>query len=389
MWFSSFIIKNLFRRKVRSLLTATGIAVAIGTMVALLGITDNFTKSTYDSFAKHGLDLLVTGGNVDQLSSNLDIRLRDQIAAIPGVDKVGTGIISYQSCRRVTGKGVSIYFVQGWEAGTFLFDNLKLEKGRFLRPGDQRVAILGPTAAANLGGTKGPLGLGDQILINDEGPFEVIGIAEGVSVFENAFITIPLKEMQAIMGFKPTQVTGFSVVLKKTGPDAGNVDTVQRAIENIKGPNGKRLTAKSTREYTESMLHIRIAHAMAVMTSIVAVVIGAIGMLNTMIMSVLERVREIGILRAVGWRKSRVVRMILGESVLLSLVGAVLGIGSAALLTQALTRMPAVNGYLTGGIPPVVMVQGMLIALAVGFLGGVYPAWRASRLLPTEAVRHE
>ncbi len=218
--------------------------------------------------------------------------------------------------------------------------------------------------------------------------FKVVGIAEGVSVFENGFVTIPLKDMQRLMEM-PGQVTGFSVVLKKTGPDVGNVAVVQREIETIKGENGKQLKAKSTRDYTDSMLHIRIAHAMAVMTSIVAVLIGAIGMLNTMIMSVLERVREIGILRAVGWRKSRVVRMILGESVLLSLIGAVLGIGVAAAVLQALTRMPAVNGYLTAGIPPVVMIQGMLIALAVGFLGGVYPAWRASRLLPTEAVRHE
>jgi putative ABC transport system permease protein len=384
MRFSSFIIKNLFRRKVRSLLTATGIAVAIGAMVALLGITDSFTKSTVDSFAKHGIDLLITAGNVDQLSSNLDIKLRDQIARIPGVQKIGTGLLALLDCQRGTGKAVFPQMVQGWEPGSFLFDSLKLEKGRLLQPGDWKKAILGPTVAAN---TK--LGIGDILKIRDE-PFEVVGIAEGVSVFENGFVTIPLQEMQRLSDMEG-RVTGFSVVLDKTGPHAPKVEVVRQEIEDLKGPDGKllRLSALSTQEYASTMVHIQIARAMAWMTSIVAVLIGAIGMLNTMIMSVLERVREIGILRAVGWRKSRVVQMILGEAVLLSLTGALLGIVGAAMVMQALMRLPAVNGFLTGQIAPWVMGQGILIALVVGLLGGVYPAYRASRLLPTEAVRHE
>lgn len=385
MWFGSFIVKNLFRRKVRSLLTATGIAVAIGTMVALLGITRSFTSSTVDSFAKHGIDLLVTGGNVDQLSSNLDIKLRERIAAIPGVAKVGTGILSMQECQRGTGQAVFYQMVQGWDPDSFLWDNMKVETGRLVREGDERAAVLGPTVAANM-----RLKVGDQIRILGK-PFDVIGIAEGVSVFENGFISIPLKEMQKLLELEG-RVTGFSVVLaNKTGADGPRIDAIRREIEDLRGPDGQRLrlTARSTPEYADSMVHIRIAHAMAWMTSFVAVVIGAIGMLNTMIMSVLERVREIGILRAVGWRKSRVVQMILGESILLSLLGAVLGITAAVVLMQALTRLPAVNGFLTGDISLLVMVQGVLIALVVGFLGGLYPAWRASRLLPTEAVRHE
>jgi putative ABC transport system permease protein len=384
MWFSSFIIKNLFRRKVRSLLTATGIAVAIGAMVALLGITDSFTKSTIDSFEKHGIDLLITAGNVDQLSSNLDIRLRESIEKIPGVQKVGTGLLQLLTCQRGSGQAVFQGMVQGWEPGSFLFDNLKLEKGRLLEPGDERKAILGPTVAANQ-----RLGVGDVIKIEGEG-FEVVGVAQGVSVFENGFVTIPLEAMQKL-SYMPGRVTGFSVVISKTGSRVAQIESVRQEIQNLKGPDGKptRLSAAPTREYADSMLHIKIARAMAWMTSIVAVVIGAIGMLNTMIMSVLERVREIGILRAVGWRKNRVVRMVLGEAMILSLLGAGLGIAAAVVGMQALTHLPAVNGFLTGTIAPMVMVQGLLIALVVGLLGGVYPAWRASRLLPTEAVRHE
>ena len=136
-------------------------------------------------------------------------------------------------------------------------------------------------------------------------------------------------------------------------------------------------------------MHIQVSRAMAWMTSIVAVLIGGIGMLNTMLMSVMERVREIGILRAVGWRKSRVVGMVLGEALVLSLIGAFFGILGAVLLTRFLATLPRVNGFLTGEIAPSVMLQGLGIAIIVGLLGGLYPAWRAARLLPTEAVRHE
>ena len=128
---------------------------------------------------------------------------------------------------------------------------------------------------------------------------------------------------------------------------------------------------------------------MAWLTSAVAVLIGGFGMLNTMLMSVLERVGEIGVLRAIGWRKSRVVRMVLGEALLLSLAGAALGAAGAVGLTRWLSTFPAVGGLIAGNIAPVVLGEGFAVALALALLGGVYPAYRAARLLPTEALRHE
>jgi len=128
---------------------------------------------------------------------------------------------------------------------------------------------------------------------------------------------------------------------------------------------------------------------MAWVTSVIAVIIGAISTLNTMIMSVLERIREIGILRAVGWRKMRVVRMILGEAVVLTAIGAVIGTITAIILTRVLSTFPAVSGFIEGKIGPTAIGKGLLMALAVGLIGGLYPAYRASQLLPTEALRHE
>jgi putative ABC transport system permease protein len=129
--------------------------------------------------------------------------------------------------------------------------------------------------------------------------------------------------------------------------------------------------------------------ALTWVVSIVAMVIGAIGMLNTMAMSVLERTQEIGILRAVGWPPSRVLRMILGEATLLSLIAAVVGTAGAWIALHLLSLSPKVNGFIEGRLAPVVIAEGIAITLLIGLLGGIFPAFRAARFLPTEAIRHD
>jgi putative ABC transport system permease protein len=111
--------------------------------------------------------------------------------------------------------------------------------------------------------------------------------------------------------------------------------------------------------------------------------------MNTMVMSVHERTREIGILRAVGWRKWRVIKMILLESVMLSIFGALAGIIGAVALIKVLAQLPTVNSFVEGTVSPVLMVYGLLLAISVGLIGGAIPALRAARMLPTAALRYE
>ena len=177
-------------------------------------------------------------------------------------------------------------------------------------------------------------------------------------------MVVLLKDLQRFMG-REGQVSGFAIVVDNPN-DKEEIERIRRDIEAL----GKNLEATPTAEFVNSTTEIRFIHAMAWVTSAVALVIGAVGMLNTMVMSVFERTREIGILRAIGWGRWRVVRMILMESILLSLTGGVVGTAGAIALTHVLANQPAVAGMVDAYVAPWVIVQGFVIALVRGTVGG-------------------
>jgi putative ABC transport system permease protein len=180
------------------------------------------------------------------------------------------------------------------------------------------------------------------------------------------------------------QVTGYAIVVDHPD-DAAEVERIRAAIAAL-GPNVESKTAEDS---VTSTTEIRFIRAMSWITSAIAILIGAIGMLNTMIVSVFERTHEIGILRAIGWRRWRIVRMILIESVLLSVTGGVVGTIGALVVTPVLGRHPAVAGLIDTHISAHVVGLGVAMAVCVGLLGAAYPAYRGAQLLPTEALRHE
>ena len=111
--------------------------------------------------------------------------------------------------------------------------------------------------------------------------------------------------------------------------------------------------------------------------------------MNTMLMSVLERTREIGVLRALGWRRWQVIGMILQEALALGIVGGVGGIVAGVGMAWGLTLIPMIGGMLAPIYGPELFAQALAVALTTGVLGGIYPAWRATRMRPVEALRYE
>ena len=383
MYFTTFLLKNLVRRKARSLLTILGIAVAIGALVTLRGVSYGFERSFRGNFERRGIDLVVVSAGIpDQLQSNLDEAIGPRIERIEGVRRVSSGLLELVNIDR--GDSVISILVNGWRPGSAQFDELTLVSGRAIRPGDSRAIMLGVTLAEHL-----QKGVGDNVTMQDE-RYEVVGIYRSFDLFENGGAVVPLATLQRQM-VRPRSVTGFTVELKPTGEKEALANAARRRIEALADDQGKphRITAQPTRAYVSNTVYIRLANGMAWITSGIALIVGSITILNTMITAVLERTKEIGILQALGWVRARVLGMVLGEAVLLSLTGAIVGVGAAMLVIRWLAGMPQTSGFISGHISPVVIAEGLGLTLLMSLIGGVGPAYRAAVLQPTEAIRHE
>ncbi|WP_182867542.1 ABC transporter permease [Rhodopirellula sp. JC639] len=376
MRFTSLILKNLTRRPLRAALTLIALTMAVASVVALRGIANGFTESFTEIYQSHSIDIVVSRqGTADRLSSSVAQEAAGQIEQIEGVAKAAGVLLETLSLEDQQIFGVPTL---GIAADSWLRDDFRwIER----RPADASQSP--PPKQLSLGihlAERSGLSVGQTALIFEE-PYVVAGIFESDSVWENGSLVMPLDQLQAISD-RTGQVTYINVVLEPTVDG----DLARSIVDQIHAIDG-RLHAMTTEEFVGTDTRMQLASAMAWMTSIIALAIGAIGTLNTMMTSVLERTREIGVLRAVGWPRSRVIRMIVAESVVLALSASVLGGVLAIVATDAMSRHPAVRGVLVPAIDAGTLSEGALLAVLIGLLGALLPAKRAASVMPTEALR--
>jgi putative ABC transport system permease protein len=373
MRFSSLIFKNLTRRRFRTILTLSALSTAIAAVVALLGIARGFTKSFAEVYSAHGVDIVVSRqGSADRLSSSVDIGFAKKIEGIAGVDRAAGVLLETLSFEE---QGVYGVPSMGISPDSWLLGDYRLVEGNSLPTDEPKSLLLGVHLAERM-----KLSAGNSVNLFEE-QYLVAGIFESSSTWENGSMILPLGELQSITD-RAGQVTYINVVLRRPVTSDQALKAVQ-AIEEL----DPKLLALATEDFVKTDTRMQLSSAMAWMTSAVAMFIGAIGTLNTMMTSVLERTREIGILRAIGWRRRRVVTMILAESCTIALVASVFGGVLAILGTWALSQAPAAKGILSPSIDVRILLQGTLLALVIGLLGALLPAWRAAKLQPTEAFR--
>lgn len=380
MRFPELVCRNVVRRPFRTGLTVAALTTAMTAIVALLGVCNGFKRAFSDVYGAHGIDIVVSRqGSADRLSSAVDVEVVSRLAELPAINRVSGVLLETLSLEEQGVYGVPTmglvpdsWLLDDYEsAGTGTADDASVQFSQGRAP----ELLVGQNLAQRLA-----IRPGDQLSLFDE-PFRVAGVFRSRSVWENGSLILPLEQLQRLTG-RDGQVTYINVVLHR-GSGQPDPEAAAAAIESL----DSRLLALATADFVRTDTRLKLADAMAWMTSLVAVVIGGVGTLNTMLTSVHERTREIGILRAIGWPRRRIVLMILAESLCLAATAAVIGCLAAVGLTWLLSQTAAGGGLLVPVIDLPIMATGLALATGIGLLGAWLPARRAARLQPTAAFR--
>ena len=360
-------VRNLWRRRTRTLLTSLSIGVSIAAVVALEGIAGGMLGAFTTMMRDSQTDLFAAEAGVDMDFSAIDERVGARIAARSDVDAV-----SGMFWTGATTDEMPMLIVYGYHPREYAIRRYRIVEGEPLA--GRREVIVGRTAAERMS-----LEVGDTLRLLSS-TFRVVGIYETGQAFEDAGVVIGLREAQSSTG-KLRQVQFYLISLS----DPGQVETVQAEL----GAAFPEIDFSLTSELAENTSDFRVMQEMAAQISLVAVLIGAVGMLNTMLMSVLERTREIGVLRSLGWRRRQVLGMILRESLVLGVIGGAAGIPLGLGMGGLIGAAGIWGGALEPIYSPVLFVRAIAVAMVAGMIGGLYPAWRATRMRPVEALRYE
>jgi len=371
--FAGFAWKNLWRRRLRTLLTLVGITMGIGAFVALVGFSRAFEHEWLHMYTSSGIDIAVVQTNL--LNSSLDESFGAKIRALPDVAQVAPMIFNLMDLTPEVNA-----LVYGWRADSYELDSLTLISGHRYQEGRAEV-LLGDLLASNL--NKKP---GDTVSIQGTN-FTVTGIYHSGTALEDGAVIMPLDQMQIVAGMEG-KVTAFHVKLRPAPAGVPQDEYTTQAAAQIEAVvPGARAVPAAERAANNQIVNL--AHAIAWGTSAIALLIGILGIANTMAMSVFERTREIGILRALGWKSRHVILLILTEATALGLAGGLIGIGAGWAALRLLSALPQTASIVSSSVSPFHLLESLGIAIASGIAAGAYPAWRGARLSPVEALRYE
>jgi len=297
------------------------------------------------------------------------------LRALPEVDAVSPMIINMMD---VTPDVNAL--VYGWQADTFEFSALTIDQGRRFRDNQPEV-MLGQLLAESLNKKAG-----DSMDIQGT-TFTVVGVYHGGSALEAGAMIMPLGQLQTLASLEG-KVTAFHVKLKPATAGETPDERMRKAQAAIEAAV-PGLRAVPAMERASNNQLVVLAHAAAWGTSAIALLVGALGIANTMAMSVFERTQEIGVLRAMGWPARRVMALILVEAAALGVAGGFVGLFGGWIALRVLAAVPKTASIVSTSLSPWTLVEALGVAVLVGLVAGIVPAWRAASFSPVEAMRHE
>lgn len=366
-------IRNLMRRKLRTILSILGVAIGVASMVAFTSIGEGFRQSLTEYFKQSGAQLMINKRGVADLGASR-LRSKDitKVKNVKNVESTSRAVAYFM--RSQDSLPVLILGRDPEEKLMRVYDKSELkENSRFIQ--NENEAMIGELIASRTNKK-----IGDTIRIADK-DLKIVGIFRTQISWENGACVIHIKLANALKGFDPNDASVLFVYLK----DARLLNETKNEIQ--------QLFPKLEVSYTDQILknfesQLSYVDNFVWIISLAALIVGCIGVLNTLLMSITERTREIGTLRAIGWSRKKVVLLILQEGFLVSLVGGIAGIAIGMAGAEFLVKLVP-QGYLMTGYSAETFIKGILIALVVGCVGALYPAYRASKLQPAEALRYE
>jgi putative ABC transport system permease protein len=400
-----YSIKNLRTRSLRSWLTIIGIVIGVIAMVVITSVTEGVNRDITDLLSSFGPDKMFvipinigeggegfgafTGGPVQSALGKLYQRDVDDIESVPGVDETARIVFGRATLEFRSKQLSSMLYATDENMFPMFGDYLELEKGRLFTDTERRVMVLGNDAANQLFG-KDKLDVGSVVVVNGK-DYRVIGvfkeIGHALATADDSNIYIPFEDGRDLFEEQLAKdEVGFVYIDLSEGFDAQEVkDLIERKIAN----NHKvTLDEKDFSVITADFINETVGAILGTLSSLliaitaVATVVGGIGISNTMFMAVMERVREIGVLKSIGATRNDIRLIFLTESALLGLVGGIIGFVIAVLILNVAVEF---------GVPYLIQLRWIIFTFVfsagIGVVAGFIPANNAAKLDPVEALR--
>lgn len=391
-------IKSLLANKLRSILAMLGIIIGVAAVIAMLAMGSGAQKQIMDRFAAMGTNLLTirpgqrgSHGVVSGTQQNLTLEdalsianeVKDITMVAPGIQ--GSVQLKYLNKNTRTN-------AYGTSSTYFAIRNMEIERGRAFSEGDAdraaRVAVIGPTAAENVFGENDPLN--EVVKVNGIN-FKIIGITkakgDGWGSPDDRIIIPYTTAMQQIFG--TDYLRGIDVqanteaTLDKVQAD---VTALLRKLHRLQPDVADDFEIRNMAEIRDSANQVTSTFKYLLGgIAAISLLVGGIGIMNIMLVTVTERTREIGIRKAIGATEENILAQFLAESVIISGLGGVIGLGLGVGISKMIPKFSPMTTLVDWSSA----FLAIAVAGIIGIFFGFYPAWRAARLDPIEALRHE
>ena len=401
-------VGNLFHRKTRSWLTMLGIFIGVAMVVSLISLGQGMKEAIQDVFLNIGSDKLIitaksgtslTGPPGSSAASNLTNHDVDVIKKVNGVDEAGARLI--KSAKLEFDNEIKFYFVASMpddDNGRKVIteaNNYEAEEGRLLKKGDMHKAFIGNGVAKKELFKNKNIALGNKIKINGV-EFGVVGILKkSGNPQQDRVIVVPEDSLREVLDIEKEKVDIIAVKVQK-GIDAGRVaEYIEKAMRKDRDLEiGKEdFEIQTPQQILETLGTIlTIVQIVRIGIAAISLIVGGIGIANTMYTSVIERTKEIGIMKSIGAENKDIILIFLAEAGLLGLAGGVIGIG----LGMGFSKMVEISAYSYLGtkliqayFPWYLILGALIFSVLIGMISGILPARQASSLKPVDALRYE